>query len=59
MWNYIAVASYASDKGGSGDPVAEQRREYSDGVEKKMTPSQIAEAQQITRECIRKKYKDC
>lgn len=25
----------------------------------KMTPSQIAEAQKLARECIRKNYKDC
>ena len=28
-------------------------------VAKKMTPAQIAEAQKLARECVRKKYKDC
>jgi hypothetical protein len=30
-----------------------------DDFEKKMTPSQISEAQQLARECVRKKYKGC
>ena len=30
-----------------------------DDVAKKMTPSQIAEAQKLARECVRKKYKGC
>ena len=28
-------------------------------VEKKMTPAQIAEANKLARECVRKKYKGC
>jgi TPR repeat protein len=30
-----------------------------DFVEKEMTPSQLAEARKLARECVRKKYKDC
>ena len=30
-----------------------------DFVEQNMTPSQIAEAQKLARECVRKKYKGC
>ena len=30
-----------------------------DDFEKKMTPAQIAEAQKLARECVRKKYKGC
>ena len=30
-----------------------------DSVAKKMTPSQIEEAQKLARECVRKKYKGC
>ena len=30
-----------------------------DDFEKKMTLSQIEEAQRLTRECIKKNYKDC
>ena len=30
-----------------------------DGLEEKMTPAQIAEAQKLAQECIRKKYKGC
>ena len=30
-----------------------------DIVAKRMNPSQIAEAQKLARECVRKKYKDC
>ena len=33
--------------------------EYRDKVAKLMTPSQIAEAQKLARECVRKNYKDC
>ena len=28
-------------------------------IESKMTPDQIAEAQKLARECVRKKYKGC
>ena len=33
--------------------------EFRDQLAKKMTPSQIAEAQKLARECIRKYYKMC
>ena len=32
---------------------------YQDVVELEMTPSQIAEAQKLARECVRKEYKNC
>ena len=48
MWVNIA----ASIGGKDSDRV-------SDFVEKKMTPAQIAEAQKLARECVRKKYKGC
>ena len=32
---------------------------FKDTVERKMTPEQIAEAQKLARECIKKNYKDC
>ena len=28
-------------------------------VAEKMTPEQLAEAQKLARECVRKEYKDC
>ena len=30
-----------------------------DNVEKKMTPAQVAEAQKLARQCVKKKYKGC
>jgi TPR repeat protein len=46
MWVTLAAANGASG--------IDKMRE-----EKDMTPAQIAEAQKLARECVRKKYKDC
>ena len=48
MWGNIA-ASNGSENGGK----------LRDLVAKGMTPAQIAEAQKLARECVRKKYKGC
>ena len=48
MWGNIALSIGGRDKGKVRDFVA-----------KKMTPSQIAEAQKLARECVRKNYKGC
>jgi TPR repeat protein len=48
MWGNIAVSIGGKDKG-----------KVRDLVEKKMTPAQIADAQTLARECVRKKYKGC
>ena len=48
MWWNIAASQ------GNKDAVTNR-----DIVAGKMTPSQIAEAQDLARECVRKKYKDC
>jgi len=48
MWGNIAVSIGGKEKG-----------KVRDFVEKKMTPAQIAEAQKLARECVRKKYKGC
>ena len=48
MWWNIAASQ------GNKDAVTNR-----DIVAGKMTPSQIAEAQKLARECLRKKYKDC
>jgi len=48
MWLNIAASS--------GDKNAVKKR---DEIAKQMTPAQIAEAQKLARECIRKKYKGC
>ena len=48
MWGEIAASN--------GNKLGAMLR---DDFEKKMTPSQISEAQQLARECIRKKYKGC
>ena len=49
MWWNIAASS-------AGDKNAIANRDKVAGM---MTPSQIAEAQKLARECVRKKYKDC
>jgi TPR repeat protein len=49
MWWSIAASSGESKK-------ASKNR---DKVAKRMTPSQIADAQKLARECVRKKYKRC
>ena len=48
MWYNIAAST--------GDPTAKLMRYR---IEKKMTPAQIAEAQKLARECVKKNYKDC
>ena len=48
MWGEIAASN--------GNKLGAMLR---DDFEKKMTPSQISEAQQLARECVRKKYKGC
>jgi TPR repeat protein len=49
MWYHIAASSGKSKK-------ASKNRDIVAG---KMTPAQIAEAQKLARECVRKKYKGC
>ena len=48
MWWNIAASS--------GDEMGVKNRGI---VAKQMTPAQIAEAQKLARECVRKKYKGC
>ena len=48
MWWNIAAAG--------GDKVASESR---DSVAKEMTASQIAKAEELARECVRKEYKGC
>jgi TPR repeat protein len=48
MWIILAAAN--------GHPSFDKMRE---AEEKDMTPTQIAEAQKLARECERKKYKEC
>ena len=48
MWNEIAATNKQKNSG--------QMRNL---IESKMTPDQIAEAQKLVRECVRKKYKGC
>ena len=48
MWWNIAAAG--------GDKFASESR---DSVAKEMTASQIAKAEELARECVRKKYKGC
>ena len=46
-WNIAASNGY------------EDAKKYIDFVESMMTPEQLAEAEKLARECIKKNYKDC
>ena len=48
MWYNISAAN--------GDKDAQKNRDI---VAKRMTPSQIEKAQELARQCVRKKYKGC
>ena len=48
MWYNIAAST--------GDEIAQANRE---NLSKRMTPTQIEEAQTLARECVRKEYKGC
>ena len=48
MWSNIAAASGHKDASTKRDMIA-----------KKMTPAQIAKAEKLASECIRKEYKGC
>ena len=48
MWENIAASNGNENEG-----------KLRDFVEKKMTPTQIVDAQKLARECVRKKYKGC
>jgi TPR repeat protein len=48
MWSNIAASQ--------GDKDSVKNRDF---IAKKMTPSQIAEAQKLARECVAKNYKSC
>ena len=48
MWGNIAATN--------GNKMSVKFRDF---VEKKMTPSQLEKAQDLARECVRKKYKGC
>ena len=56
MWGNIAAspANIEAEIDGALEAV-----EYINLIEDEMTPSQIAEAQKLARECVRKKYKGC
>ena len=53
MWVHIAVSG--------GEKDSDKLRSFilQKAIEEEMTPSQIAEAQALARECVRKAYKDC
>ena len=51
MWFNIAASS--------GDPLAADAGGWRDLIAKEMTTEQLAEAQKLARECVRKKYKGC
>ena len=52
MWTNIAASGAAPDQ-------VKFMIEYRKFIELKMTPFQIAKAQKLARECIRKEYKNC
>jgi hypothetical protein len=54
MWFNIAALNENGEEAIRED--ASSRRET---IESEMTPAQIAEAQNLARECVRKNYKGC
>jgi uncharacterized protein len=52
----LDIDPYAMDSLAQGNRHSAKLR---DSLEKKMSPSQIADAQKLARECVRKKYKGC
>ena len=54
MWANFSDENYIEPEPGT-DPGAFLR----DDLAKKMTPSQLEEAEKLARECVRKKYKGC
>ena len=54
--NYVHAHMWLNIAASHGDKTAVKERNL---AEKKMTPSQIAEAQKLARECVRKAYRDC
>jgi TPR repeat protein len=54
--DYVRAHMWWSIAASSGDKNAVKNRDI---VAKRMTPAQIAAAQDLVRECVRKKYKGC
>ena len=54
--DYVHAHMWADIAASGGNKNAVELRNL---VEKQMTPSQIAEAQKLARECVRKPYRDC
>ena len=54
MW--LNIANAISDAGIDGDELARKNRDI---LASKMTPAEIAEAQKLARECIKKDFKNC
>ena len=54
--NYVCAHMWWNIAASSGYKLASK---YRDNIAKKMTPSQVEKAQELARECVRKKYKDC
>ena len=61
MWVNIAASSNHKYAAEFRDSVSDYKNAvgFRNSVEKKMTPSQIAEAQELARECVGRAYKDC
>ena len=54
--DYVHAHMWANIAASGGDKNAVKTRNL---IEKEMTPAQIAEAQELARECVRKAYRDC
>jgi TPR repeat protein len=54
--NYVYAHMWWNIAAASGFKYSSEER---DRIAKKMTPTQIAEAQNLAHECVRKKYKGC
>ena len=56
MWLSIAAISAEGMNASKYRDIVAERRDF---VAKQMTPSQLEKAQDLARECVRKKYKGC
>jgi TPR repeat protein len=56
LQDYVRAHMWFNISASSGNKIASNNRDI---VTKRMTPAQIADAQKLARECVKKKYKGC
>ena len=56
LQDYVQAHMWFNIAASSGDKLATKGR---DNVAKRMSPSDVSEAQKLARQCVKKKYKNC